>query len=172
MPKIDESIINFAVYEDSVEYVGMAKASLPDLTALTQTISGAGIAGNVEAVILGHFDAMTLGLEFRTTTEQAIKLSEPRRHTIDLRVAQQIEDTVAGTVKVQAVKHLFVVVPKKDAGGSIAPAAPVDASGEYAVRYWATYIEGVKKREIDPLNFICFINGVDYLADVKRVLGK
>jgi len=45
MPKIDESVINFAVYEDSVEYAGMAKASLPDLNALTQSISGAGIAG-------------------------------------------------------------------------------------------------------------------------------
>ncbi|MCF8017840.1 MAG: phage major tail tube protein [Vallitaleaceae bacterium] len=172
MPKFDESVINFAVYEDSVEYVGMAKASLPDLTALTQSISGAGIAGNVEAVILGHFEAMTLGLNFRTTTEQAIKLSEPRRHTIDLRVAQQVEDTVAGAVAVQSVKHLFVVVPKKDAGGSIAPASPTDGSGEYAVRYWATYIDGVKKREIDQFNFICFVDGVDYLADVKKVLGK
>jgi len=172
MPKFDESVINFAVYEDSVEYAGMAKATLPDLTALTQLISGAGIAGNVEVVILGHFDAMTLGLNFRTTTEQTIKLSEPRRHTIDLRVAQQVEDTVAGAVAVQSVKHIFVVVPKKDAGGSIAPAAPTDGSGEYAVRYWATYIDGKKVREIDPLNFICFINGVDYLADVKRVLGK
>lgn len=42
---MDQSIINFKVYEDSVEYVGMAQATLPDLTALTQSISGAGIAG-------------------------------------------------------------------------------------------------------------------------------
>ena len=32
---MDQSIINFKVYEDSVEYVGMAQATLPDLTALT-----------------------------------------------------------------------------------------------------------------------------------------
>ena len=69
---MDQSIINFKVYEDSVEYVGMAQATLPDLTALTQSISGAGIAGNVEAVILGHFDAMTLGLNFRTVTAQSV----------------------------------------------------------------------------------------------------
>ena len=125
MPKVDESVINFAVYEDSVEYVGMAKASLPELTALTQSISGAGIAGNIEAVVLGHFDAMTLGLNFRTTTEQAVRLSEPRRHTIDLRVAQQIEDPVTRAIGVQAVKHLFVVIPKKDVGGSISPASPL-----------------------------------------------
>ena len=135
---MDQSIINFKVYEDSVEYVGMAQATLPDLTALTQSISGAGIAGNVEAVILGHFDAMTLGLNFRTVTDQSVKLSEPRRHTIDLRVAQQDEDVVAGKVVVRAVKHILVVIPKSDKGGSVAPAAPSNGSGEYAVRYWAT----------------------------------
>lgn len=169
---MDQSVINFAVYEDSVEMLGMAKATLPDVTWLTQTISGAGIGGNIEAVILGHVDAMTLGLSFRTTNNQTIKLSEPRRHNIDLRVAQQLEDTVAGKVKVQQVKHIFVVIPKTDKGGSVAPAASTDGSGEYAVRYWATYIDGVKKREIDPLNYICFINGVDYLADVRKALGK
>ena len=157
---MDQSIINFKVYEDSVEYVGMAQATLPDLTALTQSISGAGIAGNVESVILGHFDAMTLGLNFRTVTDQSVKLSEPRRHTIDLRVAQQDEDVVAGKVVVRA-----------DKGGSVAPAAPSNGSGEYAVRYWATYIDGKKVREVDQLNFICYVNGTDYLADVRKALG-
>ncbi len=169
---MDQSVINFAVYEDSVEYIGMAKATLPDLTALTQSISGAGIAGNVEAVILGHYDAMSLGLNFRTTSTQAIRLSEPRRHTIDLRVAQQIEDPVAGEISVQNVKHILVVIPKTDKGGSVAPAAPTDGSGEYAVRYWATYIDGKKVREIDPLNSICYFNGTDYLAAVRKALGK
>ena len=168
---MDQSIINFKVYEDSVEYVGMAQATLPDLTALTQSISGAGIAGNVEAVILGHFDAMTLGLNFRTVTAQSVKLSEPRRHTIDLRVAQQDEDVVAGEVVVRAVKHIFVVIPKSDKGGTVAPASPSNGSGEYAVRYWATYIDGKKVREIDPLNFKCEINGVDYLAPIRAALG-
>lgn len=172
MPNFDESVINFAVYEDSVEYVGMASVTLPNLTSITQTLSGAGIAGNVEVPVLGHYDVMTLGLNFRTTTAQSIKLSEPRRHNIDLRAAQQTEDTVTGTVKVQNVKHVLVVVPKTETGGSIAPASPTNGSGEYSVRYWATYIDGVKVREIDPLNYICIVNGVDYLADVRKAIGK
>lgn len=172
MPNFDESVINFAVYEDGVEYVGMATATLPNLSAIVQTLSGAGIAGNVEVPVLGHYDVMSLTLNFRTTTEQSVCLSEPRRHNIDLRVAQQIEDTVAGEVKVQSVKHVLVVVPKTDTGGSIAPAAPTNGSGEYSVRYWATYIDGAKVREVDPLNFICEVNGVDYLADVRKAIGK
>ena len=158
---IDQSVINFAVYEDSVEYLGMSKATLPDVTFLTQSISGAGVGGNVEAVILGHLEAMTLGLEFRTTTPQSVRLSELRRHSIDLRVAEARKE-----------KHIFVVVPKSTKGGTIAPATPTSGSGEYAVRYWATYINGKKVRELDPLNFICYINGVDYLAGVRAALGK
>ena len=137
-----------------------------------QTLSGAGIAGNVEVPVLGHYDVMSLTLNFRTTTEHSVRLSEPRRHNIDLRMAQQIEDTVAGEVKVQSIKHVLVVVPKTDTGGTVAPAAPTNGSGEYAVRYWATYIDGAKVREIDPLNFICEVNGVDYLADVRKAIGK
>ena len=172
MPNFDESVINFAVYEDSVEYVGMAGVTLPNLAAIVQTLSGAGIAGNVEVPVLGHYDVMSLTLNFRTTTEHSVRLSEPRRHNIDLRMAQQIEDTVAGEVKVQSIKHVLVVVPKTDTGGTVAPAAPTNGSGEYAVRYWATYIDGAKVREIDPLNFICEVNGVDYLADVRKAIGK
>ena len=133
MPNFDESVINFAVYEDSVEYVGMAGATLPNLAAIVQTLSGAGIAGNVEVPVLGHYDVMSLTLNFRTTTEHSVRLSEPRRHNIDLRMAQQIEDTVAGEVKVQSIKHVLVVVPKTDTGGTVAPAAPTNGSGEYSV---------------------------------------
>ena len=172
MPNFDESVINFAVYEDSVEYVGMAGVTLPNLAAIVQTLSGAGIAGNVEVPVLGHYDVMSLTLNFRTTTEHSVRLSEPRRHNIDLRMAQQIEDTVAGEVKVQSIKHVLVVVPKTDTGGTVAPAAPTNGSGEYSGRYWATYIDGAKVREIDPLNFICEVNGVDYLADVRKAIGK
>lgn len=169
---MDQSVINFAVYEDSVEYLGMAQVTLPDITMLSESISGAGIAGNIESIILGHIDAMTLGMNFRTVSPQSIKLSQPRRHIIDLRVAQQEEDPVNGTINVVKVKHVFVVIPKSDKGGTVAPATPTNGSGEYAVRYWATYIDGKKVREIDPLNFIFYINGTDYLSSVKKALGK
>jgi hypothetical protein len=139
---------------------------------LTQSIQGAGISGNVEAVILGHFDAMTVGLNFRITTPQSVQLSEPRRHTLDLRVANQYEDPVAGELQVKREKHVLVVIPKTTTGGTIAPASPANGSGEYAVRYWATYLDGEKVREIDPFNMICYIDGVDYLADVRTALGK
>lgn len=133
MPRVDQSTINWAVYEDNTEYAGMAQATLPNLTALTQSISGAGIAGNVDAVILGHFDAMSMTLNYRTMTEQAVRLSEPRRHNIDLRYAVQDEDPVAAAVQIRAIKHILVVIPKTHTPGTVAPATPENGTGEFAV---------------------------------------
>lgn len=168
----DSAVINFAVYENNVEYIGTASATLPDISFLTVSHSGAGIGGNIEDVIPGHVDAMTLGLNFKTLSDNAFKLCEMRPHDISLCVAQQEEDPVSGTINVRSVKHTFRVVPKKTSGGGVAPASAADISGEYAVRYWKTTIDGVKKLEIDPQNFICYINGADALADVRAALGK
>ncbi|MBU5438290.1 phage major tail tube protein [Tissierella sp. MSJ-40] len=172
MPKINESIINFAVYENSTEYYGMAEVTLPEISSLTEEVKGAGISGTFESVILGHLEAMTLTLNFRTLVKDAVALLEPRDHQIDLRVAQQGKDTVSGQTTVTSVKHVMVVKPKKLNPGKVAPASPAEASMEFSATYWATFIDGKKTLEIDILNFIYFVNGKDYLADVRKALGK
>ena len=169
---MDQANINFAVYEDGQEYYGMASVTMPTLSNKVQSVAGAGVAGDIEAVILGHIDAMTVTLNFRTTTPQSIQLSEMRRHTIDLRVARQDEDPVSNSIDPLSEKHVMVVIPKTHNVGSIAPASPSNASGEYAVRYWATWLGGRKVREIDPMNFIYMVDGTDYLAPVRKALGK
>lgn len=172
MPKIDESVINFAVYEDSNEFLGMAEVTLPEISSITQEIKGAGISGTLEAAIIGHIEAMSLTLNFRTVQQSAISLMEPRNHTITLMAAQQESDTVKGTKVVRAVKHVMIINSKKFAPGKVAPASPAEASGEYGASYYATYIDGKKVLEIDILNFIYFVNGTDYLADVRKAIGK
>ena len=142
MPKIDETVIGFAVYEDATEYIGISEVTLPEISNITEEISGAGIGGKIESVILGAIEAMSLTLNFRTVTNNAIKLHEPRQHNIDLRAAQQQKDTVKGTTEVVSVKHILVITPKKLNPGKVATAAAAEVSGEYAVSYYATYIDG------------------------------
>ncbi len=172
MPNINETVTNFAIYENGTEYLGMAEVALPEISNITNEVKGAGLNGTYESVTIGHIEAMTLTLNFRTLEKSAFSLLEPGNHQIDLRVAQQSFDTVSGKVKVQKVKHLFTIHGKKLAPGKVAPASPADASGEYAVTYWATFIDGKKTLEIDILNFKYEINGVDYLAEVREALGK
>lgn len=169
---MDNSTINFAVYEDGKECLGIAQATLPNLNALSQTISGAGISGNIDVPIIGQYEAMTLGLSFRNLTAGSASLIEPRQHKIDLRGAVQNTDPVKGILTVDSIKHVFKVMPKTMNGGTVAPATMGNPSGEYSVFYWAEYINGKKVLEIDPINNICTINGKDYMSDVRKALGK
>ena len=56
--------------------------------------------------------------------------------------------------------------------GESSIAAAADASGEYSVYYFAGYKDGKQLWEIDPWNYICKINGKDYMKDVRKALGK
>ena len=167
-----EAYIDFTVYENSRDLLGVAKVTMPDIKFLTQTISGAGVAGNVEAVLKGMVDAMTLGLDFISATDSAVNLATPVKHNIDLRVAEQQWDTVGARSHVVADKFVLVVIPKGLTVGSIAQASPAAASGEYAVYYYAAYKGKKQLWEIDPYNYICKINGVDYMKEVRAALGK
>lgn len=172
MMKIDNGTINFSVYEGANEFLGMAEATLPEISMIAEEIKGAGIAGSFSGPYAGHFEPMSLTLNFRSTTRAAVQLLKPEAHQIELRVAQQKWDNNSGKNIVESVKHVVVATPLKYAPGKLASASPTDGSGEYSVSYYAMFIDGQKVIEIDIINFICYINGEDYLADVRTALGK
>lgn len=172
MSRQPEAYIDFEVYKDSTNLIGVSQAQMPDIKFLTQSITGAGIGGNVEAVLIGMMEAMTLTLNFRSVTDAAILLMAPKKHQIELRVAEQYWDTVNVEKQIWADKYVLVVVPKSTKVGSIAPASAADVSGEYAVYSYCGYKDGQVMWEIDPFNQRCIIDGVDYMADVRTALGK
>lgn len=170
--KVENGITNFRVYKDATEYCGMAEVALPELSQITEEVKGAGIAGAFNGAFVGHMEAMSLTLNFRSVTRDALKLAAPVNHQIDLRAAQQAWNAVAGQFEQTAVKHVLIVSPTKFNPGKLAPAASAEASGEFSVTYYATFIDGVKMLEVDILNFIYYVDGTDYLADVRKALGK
>ena len=163
--------ISYTVYEDAIEKLGVTEATLPDLEYMSETLSGAGIGGEIEEVLIGMMSAMTTTLNFRNVCPAAVSLAEPRTHKIDLRVAQQVTDSKTGDTKVVSVKHILKLKPKKTSMGKVATASAGELSGDYATSYFKTTYNGKTVTEIDPLNFICIINGTDYLADVRKALG-
>lgn len=96
----------------------------------------------------------------------------PTEHNIDLRVAEQHYNKSAARSEVKADKYLMVMMPKTTNPGTVGPASTADTSGEYAVYRYAAYKDGETLWDIDPRNFKCDIFGVDYLANVRKALGK
>lgn len=164
--------IDFALYEDSTEFLGIASVKIPDRNRKVISIEGAGIGGTVEFPVPGHYDAMDMEITLRGDSEKLAKIREPRRHKLELRVAQSNEDPIAGELVTTGFKYVVVGVPKTSGGGTIAPASSSETTVTMALRYFAVYMNGVKVEEIDPLNRIDTINGVDYYEPVRKALGK
>ncbi|MCD8206459.1 MAG: phage major tail tube protein [Bacteroidales bacterium] len=162
---------NFAVYEDSTMYLGIASVTMPTLAGQTVSVEGAGISGVVEAIVQGHYDSMTMTLNFPINNKSSLTLSAPRAHQIELRADQEIEDESTKELTHRCEKHVMVVFPSSHNMGDLAPASQSNGSGEYLVHYWATYWDGKKIREIDPTGYVCYVDGTDYLADERKNLG-
>ncbi|MDH5525148.1 MAG: phage major tail tube protein [Desulfobulbaceae bacterium] len=172
MGKIPEKLINFAVYNDGAEMLGVADATLPSLEYMTDTVGGAGIAGEVDSPVLGHFKSLTVGIKFRTVTGNVTALAAPKSHHLDLRGSIQVYDSGSGEYTPTSVKLVVKAVPKKAALGKFETGKPQDSENEFEVNYLKLWIDGVEKIEIDKYNYMCVIDGVDYLAAVRANLGK
>lgn len=168
---IPERTINYRVYDDNNALIGVATVDLPDIEAMTDTVSGAGIAGEVDSPTLGHFASMTLTINWRTITGDATRLNAQRVHALEFRASQQINDAARGELKTQAVRVVTRCTPKNLSLGSLEVSAGTDSSSEFEVSYLKIYIDGRDVLEIDKYNFKFVVNGEDFLRTVRRDLG-
>ena len=170
--KQPESNVVYESYEDGTNFCGLTQATLPNIAFIVQQIQGAGINGNIDVPILGMMEAMELSLNWRSPTDAATSLAAPRSHHLDLRVAAQYWDTTASEYGIEADKYVMVARPKAMNPGNLQPATPADTASTFSVVYYAGYKDGTQIWEIDPINYICRINGVDYFEPVRKALGK
>lgn len=170
---MDSGIINFAVYENGSEYLGLANVQLPDQVNKKQTVNGAGIPGDIEVPVPGHKDAMSSKFTFTDVNKNTYKICETRRHLIDLRAAHEDYDGTTGTIKTVAYKYVMEVIPTGRTNGTVAPASMQGASVDFSVLSIKEYVDGVLVSDYEPLNFKDIdASGVDRLAAVRSALGK
>lgn len=168
---IPERTINYRVYDDANNVIGIATVDLPDLEAMTDTISGAGIAGEVDSPVLGHFGSLTLTINWRTITGDAARLNAQRVHALEFRSSQQINDAGQGSLSTQPVRIVTRCVPKNFSMGSLEVGATTDSSSEFEVTYIKIFIDGREVLELDKYNFKFVVNGQDFLRSARRDMG-
>lgn len=165
--------INWALYENGSEYLGTASMTDADRSHKMLTVNGAGIAGDAEVPVVGHYDALNTTISFRTATEDACRLFETRRHLLDCRAAVEEYDATSGELRVHAHKIIMECLPKSISGGEIAPSSPQPKSVVMSVIARKYYIDETLKEDYQPLNFVDIdASGKDNLAAVRSALGK
>ncbi|WP_286978927.1 phage major tail tube protein [Aminobacterium sp. UBA5514] len=168
---VPEKLINFRVFNESNDLIGVADVDLPSLDAMTETVKGAGILGEIESPVLGHYGSMTLTINWRTVTLHAAELSVPKTHQLDLRGAIQVHDAGTGKYTSMALKVVCGAIPKKTGLGKLDVGAAGDVANEFEVIHIRVWLDGKEQIQIDKLNGVCKINGEDVLAKVKADLG-
>ena len=82
---VPEKLINFRAYNDGNDLLGVTDVQLPSLDAMTETVKGAGIAGEVDSPVLGHFGSMETVLNWRTISKPGMNLASQKGVSLDLR---------------------------------------------------------------------------------------
>lgn len=95
---VPEKLINFRVYQDGDDLIGISDVTLPKLEAVTETVKGAGIAGEIDSPTLGHFGSMEVELNWRTLLKSNIVLAKPTGVNLELRGAVQLNDSATGNL--------------------------------------------------------------------------
>lgn len=165
-------IINFRVYEDGTEYLGLANVQLPNISNKSITVNGAGIAGDINFPVLGQTEALETTIAFTDNPRASEILAEQRVHDLTLMAAHQRFDSVDNEIDVDSIKHNLKVLPMSVTGGTVAPASQQGKSNTYACIYYACYRNGEKVLEVDKIhNKYVDAAGVDRNDAVNSALG-
>lgn len=170
---IPEKLINFTCYlNGGTEIAGMVDVTLPTIEYLTETLSGAGIAGEIESITPGHTSAMSFSINFRSLVDKNISLIKPETYAFEVKGALQETDPKTKKIIVRSLAVAVRGVPKKSDLGKLAPGKQTDSTGEFTCEYLKVDIDGKNIVEIDKHNMKHAIDGKDFLAEVRAALGK
>ena len=96
MAKHRDKLIDFAIFSSGRELYGYADVTLPDIEFISDTIKGAGIAGEVDLGVLGQTKAMNMSIKWNTIDKDVTDLASQKVHDIEIRGAQQLYDSAKG----------------------------------------------------------------------------
>ena len=165
-----EKIHSFRVYSAG-EVIGAGDTlSLPSVDSKTVTVSGAGILGEYESPAEGHVDSMEQEIPFNTMSPEYFDFIEKVNSGADItiRAALQFKDAATQTLDTKAIKITERGSVKGFAPGEIKNADVMGSTVTINLTYLKIEIDGKEKLEIDRLNMIYKVNGVDRLKKIRE----
>ena len=103
---IPELLNHYNVYNDANKLVGVSgDVELPDFEAITETMEGAGVLGEIEAAATGQFSSMTIKIPFSVLYEDMFTLvNSATGVNVTLRGSAQFMDPTTGITDHYPVK--------------------------------------------------------------------
>lgn len=169
--RVPERLIGFKVYNENYDLLGIASVTLPTLEAMTETVSGAGILGELEHPTLGNYGPLKTSISWNTVTKKAMILASPGPHKIEVRGSQQVFDASNNKFTTEGVRAVMDVTPTNVTLGTFEVNATTGTEQEFEVSRFVLYVDDKEVIKLDKLNMECAFNGVDILSSVRKNLG-
>lgn len=142
----------------------------PPLEIMSETLTGGGIAGELNLPTLSQLSSMEYEIAFKRANEHAVELFGQKTQHIEARWVTDVLDTTNAKIGICANKDIIKGIPKKLDLGSVETNSGNDSSVVLEVTYFKHIQDGKALIEIDKLNNVFIINGVDYAKELREAL--
>lgn len=166
---IPEVLNHFNVYDDGEALVGQdADIELPELTAITDTLSGAGILGEIEDPVTGQYESATIKIKWRVINKDYFRLINPiKPKQLTMRGSVQMMNPTTGETDYKPIKVVTRTKSKNISLGKFEKGKKMENETELELFYIKITSDKFVLLELDKLNFKFVINGEDMLAKIR-----
>jgi len=169
--KIPIKLTGMKVYQEgSNNDFATGDITLPSLTSMTDSLTGAGILGTADIPADGHFESMELGITWRTINRDVFNLMGSSAG-LEIRGAFSGWDNAKTAMEYTPIKIVVRGMSKGVDLGTLSQNAATDTTSTIEVIYIKIFIDGQAVLEFDRFNYLYRINGQDALLDVRKALG-
>jgi len=164
-------VTNANIYVGGVSYMGRAEeVSLPDVQAKMADHKALGMVGELE--LPAGLQKMSMKIKWNSIYPDVMKQTHNVFQAIDLQIYTNVETYEGGSRSGQAKCVVYVTAIPKKSGGLVFKAQDnVEREDEFNVTAYKMEIDDEEIIDIDIMNNIWRVNGVDQLAQYRANLG-
>ena len=167
--RLPEVLNDFNLYGEGEKLIGQdAEITLPELTMITDTLTGSGVLGEYEDPVTGQFENATMGIKWTCLNRDYFKLLDTTKPLqLTLRGSLQCLDTDTGYTDYYPVKVLVRGKANKINLGKAEKGKKMESDTEINILYVKVQVDKETLLELDKLNFKFVLNGEDKLEKIR-----
>lgn len=167
---IPTKINKYNLYNEAERLLGVGdEVTLPDFEAVSDTISGAGILGEIEDPTVGYFSNQEMEIPFRVTDKEAVDMMDTTKAVqLTLRGAQQTTNN-DGDIEFRSMRVVVRGRCKKFSPGKVKAGSTMDTKITLTILYIMIEVDGEQLVELDKRNEEFRIRNVDVIKKIKEM---
>lgn len=172
MPRRSEQTVAYRIYHQGKDLLGTANIEMPQIQYMNETLSGSGIAGEIDNPTIGITQSITCKLSFTSVNQEVFHIMDWTQTALyECYAALQVSDD-ATSVRSSIPERINMLGRVKSFSlGTREQGKKHGNEVELELTRLETFLDGEEKLLIDKLNFIHRVNGKDLLQQVRSQIG-